>query len=234
MSKKKNTYVLIAGSWFGGWYWDEVAEALREKGHKVYTPTLTGLAERSHLLNAQVDLSMHVTDICNLIEWEQLNNIILCGHSYAGLVISGVAEYVPERTIRSIVYLDAAYIESGKSLVDYFPDAPITNDGGSTTPPPPGELFRLKGSAAKKFDDLATPHPLASWEEKSKSTGRRNAVKSKWFIVAMNSGIPIFKNMVEKLEPRSEWIVEELPCAHMVAIELPIETTDILLRAGSA
>ena len=234
MNEKKNTYVLVAGSWFGGWYWHEVAEALRKKGHRVYTPTLTGLAERSHLLSANINLSTHIADINNLIKWEQLTDIILCGHSYAGMVISGVAECVPGGTIRSIVYLDAAYVESGKSLVDYFPDPPVTNDGGLTTPPPPAELFRLKGAAAKKFDDLATPQPLASWEEKSKITGKRNAIKSKWFIVAINSGIPIFNNMVDKLEPRSDWVVEKLPCSHMVAIELPSETTDILLRAGSA
>ena len=232
MSVKPTTYVLVAGSWLGAWYWHRVAERLKGQGHRVYMPTLTGLAERSHLLNASVNLTTHIQDVANLIKWEQLDNIVLCGHSYAGMVISGVAECVPEGTIRSIVYLDAVYAQSGKSLVDYFPQAPMTEDGGLTTPVLPGALFGFDDDTARMFDKLTTPHPLASWEEKSCVSGKRDKIKSKWFVLATNSGMPIFADMVKELLPKSEWLVERLSCAHMVALELPKETGDILLRAA--
>jgi hypothetical protein len=94
--------------------------------------------------------------------------------------------------------------------------------------------LNLEGTAAQRFDNLATPHPLAAWEEKQNITGKRDKVKSKWYIVAKNSGIPIFTEMAKQLKPKSEWVIEELPCSHMVAIEIPQETVDILLRGGSA
>src|SRR3954464_10421660 len=88
------TFVLVHGSWHGGWCWRRVADRLEKRGHKVFTPTLTGLGDRIHLLNASVDLNTHVTDVVNLIKYENLENIVLAGHSYAGAVITGVAEQV--------------------------------------------------------------------------------------------------------------------------------------------
>src|SRR5467141_778863 len=89
------TYVLVHGAWHGGWCWRRVSDLLEKRGHKVFTPTLTGLGERSHLLNGGIGLATHVTDIVNVVKWEDLNDVVLVGHSYAGFVISGVAEQVP-------------------------------------------------------------------------------------------------------------------------------------------
>src|SRR5512144_2638188 len=86
------TFVLVHGSWHGGWCWRRVADRLEKRGHKVFTPTLTGLGERVHLLTSAVDLDTHVTDVVNLIKYEGLQNIVLAGHSYAGSIITGVAE----------------------------------------------------------------------------------------------------------------------------------------------
>jgi pimeloyl-ACP methyl ester carboxylesterase len=100
------TFVLVHGSWHGGWCWRRVADRLEQHGHKVYTPTLTGLGERVHLLTANVDLNTHITDVMNVIKFEDLKDLILVGHSYAGCVISGVAEQMLP-TIASIVFVDA-------------------------------------------------------------------------------------------------------------------------------
>src|SRR4026209_398814 len=81
------TFVLIHGAWHGGWCWRRVADLLEAKGHKVFTPTLTGLGERSHLLRAGINVSTHVTDVVNLLKWEGLSSVVLCGHSYGGLVV---------------------------------------------------------------------------------------------------------------------------------------------------
>src|SRR6478752_8384279 len=89
---RPKTFVLVHGSWHGGWCWRRVVDILERAGHKVYAPTLTGLGERSHLMSGLITLDTHVTDVANVIQWENLENIVLVGHSYAGFVVSGVAE----------------------------------------------------------------------------------------------------------------------------------------------
>ena len=124
----RKTFVLVHGAWGGGWVWRRVADLLEARGHKVYTPTLTGLGERSHLLDAKVNLSTHITDTVNVIKWERLDNIVLVGHSYAGMVITGVAGQA-EHTIGSIVYLDAFLPDDGQSLTESVPQPQIGRGG---------------------------------------------------------------------------------------------------------
>ena len=111
------TFVLVHGAWHGGWCWRRVADRLERRGHKVYTPTLTGLGERVHLLTAGVDLNTHITDVVNVIKFEYLKNIILVGHSYGGCVISGVAEQMLT-AIASIVFVDAFFPAHGQRMLD--------------------------------------------------------------------------------------------------------------------
>jgi pimeloyl-ACP methyl ester carboxylesterase len=111
------TYVLVHGGGHGGWCYQPVARLLRAKGHEAYAVTLTGLGERSHLLNPDIDLETHITDVVNTLEFEDLRNVILVGHSYGGMVITGVADRVPER-IGNLVYLDASYPRNGESLAE--------------------------------------------------------------------------------------------------------------------
>ena len=96
------TFVLVHGAWHGGWCWNRVAQLLSAKQHTVVTPTLTGLGERSHLLNSDIDLQTHILDVVNVMKWQELRDIVLVGHSYGGAVISGVAERV-ETSIASLV-----------------------------------------------------------------------------------------------------------------------------------
>lgn len=111
------TFVLVHGGGHGGWCYQPVARRIRAHGHEVYTPTLTGLGEREHLRSAAVDLDMHVTDVVKLLEFEDLRNVILVGHSYGGMVITGAADRAAER-VGHLVYLDAAWPKNGQSLVD--------------------------------------------------------------------------------------------------------------------
>jgi pimeloyl-ACP methyl ester carboxylesterase len=112
MGNHKTTYILVHGAWHGSWSWKHVRATLQSAGQNVFTPTLTGLGERSHLNSAAVDLSTHIADIVNLIRWEELSDVVLCGHSYAGAVITGVADQIPDR-IRALVFLDAFLLENG-------------------------------------------------------------------------------------------------------------------------
>jgi len=114
------TYVLVHGAGHGGWCYQRVARLLRVQGHEVYTPTLTGLGERSHLLTPEVGLDTHITDIVSLLEHEDLHDVILAGHSYGGIVITGVADRAAGR-VGQLVYLDAAILYDGESLHDATP-----------------------------------------------------------------------------------------------------------------
>jgi pimeloyl-ACP methyl ester carboxylesterase len=114
-------YVLIHGAWHGSWCWTRVRRLLAAGSQRVFTPTLTGVGERSHLLSRDVDLGTHVADVANLLIWEDLRDIVLVGHSYGGVVVRHVADRMPDR-IRSLVYLDAFVPDNGKALFDYLPD----------------------------------------------------------------------------------------------------------------
>src|SRR5579859_6610796 len=110
-------FVLVHGGFHGGWCYARVAAELRAEGHDVYTPTLSGLGERAHLANHLINLSTHIQDIVAVIDTNDLQDVILCGHSYGGVVITGVAGLIGER-IRTLFYLDAAVPEDGQSLFD--------------------------------------------------------------------------------------------------------------------
>src|SRR3954454_19634713 len=116
------TFVLVHGAWHGSWCWKRVRKALQMRGHDVFTPTLTGVGERSHLLSPDVTLDTHIEDVVNLIAWEELSDVVLCGHSYGGCVITGVADRLPDR-VGAMVYLDAFVLEHRQSLHDTLPPA---------------------------------------------------------------------------------------------------------------
>ena len=147
-------FVLVHGAWHGGWCWVRVADRLRAAGHIVHTPTLTGLGERSHLLSPQVTLDTHITDITNVIEWEELDDVVLVGHSYAGTIITGVADRMAARLAR-LVYLDAQILPPGYSLFDLLGKdtagkrlAAIRQTGGGMGAAPlPPEVFGVKDPA---------------------------------------------------------------------------------------
>jgi len=111
------TYVLVHGGGHGGWCYQRVSRILREAGHEVHAPSLTGLGERAHLLRPGIDLDLQITDVVNLVHYEDLRDVILVGHSYGGMVVTGVADRASDR-IGRLVYLDAANPKDSQSLVD--------------------------------------------------------------------------------------------------------------------
>jgi pimeloyl-ACP methyl ester carboxylesterase len=113
------TFVLVHGAFTGGWYWRETAHALRQHGHEVLTPTLTGLGERVHLAHPEITLDTHIQDIVNVLRFEDLHQIHLVGKSYAGMIITGVADHVPERLVQ-LIYLDGPVPADGQSLADFL------------------------------------------------------------------------------------------------------------------
>src|ERR671916_3458897 len=114
------SYVLVPGAWLGGGAWQDVAARLRSRGHDVYPITLTGLGERVHLARPEADLETHITDVVNTVEWNDLEDVILAGHSYAGIVVTGVADRIPDR-IEQLVYVDSAPFADGMAMTDLYP-----------------------------------------------------------------------------------------------------------------
>jgi pimeloyl-ACP methyl ester carboxylesterase len=175
----RTTYILVHGGWHGSWCWKRVRAALQSAGHHVFTPTLTGLGERSHLNSAAVDLSTHIADIVNLIKWEELSDVVLCGHSYTGAVITGVADQIPDR-IKAFVFLDAFVLENGESFLDIVPlevaqavrdQAKATGEGWKVNPIPAHMLGVRDPRDAAWIDAQCTPQSIATFEERIKLTG---------------------------------------------------------------
>ena len=177
------TYVLVHGGGHGGWCYQRVARILRARGHEVHAPTLTGLGERSHLLDATVDLHRHVEDVVAVLHYEDLRDVILVGHSYGGMVITGAADKAAGR-VGKLVYLDAATPVNGQSLFDVA--GPVigavrpmgeTRDGMELVLLPGPEAGLLYGVTDP--DDLAwmaqrlTPHPWKCFEQPLELTDER-------------------------------------------------------------
>lgn len=150
---KGATFVLVHGAWHGGWCWKKLTPLLRAAGHEVLAPTLTGLGERAHLINPQINLDTHIQDITTVLQYEDLQNVILVGHSYGGMVIAGVEAKAGKR-LAQLVYLDAFLPEDGKALQDYAPPlAELVQAQGagwrlsSAWLGTPTEMFGVKDSA---------------------------------------------------------------------------------------
>jgi pimeloyl-ACP methyl ester carboxylesterase len=223
----KISFVLVHGAWHGGWCWRRVADKLTQMGHRVFTPTLTGVGERSHLLSPEVNLSTHVTDIVNVIRWEELKDVVLCGHSYGGMVVTGVADRMAER-IASLVYLDAFVPESGQSMFDLRPrELPR----GLTMAPIPAEVFKVNERDRVWIDRQCTPHPLASMTEKLTLTGAYRAVRRKVYIRALDYPSPAFEPTYERLKADPGWTAHALPCGHDVMVDMPDALAELLAAA---
>jgi len=234
------TFVLVHGAWHGSWCWARVRRALVDQGHQVFTPTLTGVGERSHLLSRDVDLQVHVEDVANLIRWEELDEVILCGHSYAGCVISGVADAVPER-IAALVYLDAFLLDEGECLHDILPaehrelqlSLAAEYGEGWRVPPIPAEVFNVNARDRDWVDRQCTPQPLATFQQKLRQTGAASLISRNHFIFASGWEETPFTGSYDRARARG-WTTSEIACGHDVMLDAPEALVAELLRAAEA
>lgn len=166
------TYVLVHGSFHGGWCWRRISSRLDEEGHATYTPALTGLGERSHLVSPRVGLDLHIEDVVQIFEYNDLDNVVLVGHSYGGMVVFGVAERCVDR-IAHLAVLDGFRPEHGQSAWDISPNtqarweaaAAESGNGWLTPPPDPETAYGIEGSDVAWVQDRLVPTPLRTHEE---------------------------------------------------------------------
>ena len=235
------TFVLIHGASHGGWCYDRVAEILRSQGHRVFAPTLAGLAERAHMDARRINLTTHIDEIVELFEREDLREAVLCGHSYGGMVVGGVADQIPDR-ISNLVFLDAVVPEDGKCMNDYvFPGwrlAPVLiavwlfGRGYKLTPPPPAGFFKVNKADRAMVSRRLTGHPFKTLSEKIRIGNNADRITNHTYIYAANWRNPQIAKQYELAKQRTDWKVFEVECGHDVMIDAPNELARILVSAS--
>ena len=233
-------FVLIHGAWHGGWCWRQVAAGLRRAGHEVYAPSLTGLGERKHLARAQIDLDTHIQDVVGLLEMEDLQHVVLLGHSYGGMVVTGAADRVFRR-ISHLLYLDAFVPENGKCLLDYaVPEraARMRAEGersGFVTPPPMSLWGLTRPEHLAFVGPREVPHPYATM---SQAIVLRNQAATcaiaKTFIYCSSPATGSFDQFAAKYRHDPGWRFHELPTGHDAMLLMPEAVTQILLGSTAA
>jgi len=237
------TYVLVHGGGHGGWCYQRVARILRAAGHDVYTPTLTGLSERSHLVGPHVDLDLHISDVCAVLHYEDLRDVILVGHSYGGMVITGVADRSAERVGR-LVYLDAATPVNGQSLVDVA--GPVINAVRPLGKEVDGvELVLLPGPDAGLLygvtdpDDLAwmadrlTGHPWQCFEQKLILTNEDALWAIPQYHIVCTSTLAT-RDREQMAAARADGRLWDIDTGHDLMITEPKATADALMQVADS
>ena len=241
------TYVLVHGAWLGGWGWRDVATRLRAAGHEVYRPTLTGIGERAHLAHVDIDLNTHVQDIVNVLFYEDLHEVILVGWSYGGMVITGVAEHVPER-LKHLVYLDADVPQDGQSRFDIdTPEGRAYWEGLARTHGDGQYALLTSADAASMVmnvipDESARPwyvarlegqvHPLKTFTQPVQLTNPASKGIPRTFISCTVGTFDLYAQMAERARTTSGWRYRELNASHAAPVTHPGEVTHLLLEVA--
>lgn len=222
------TFVLVHGAWHGGWCWKKLAPLLRVSGNVVLTPTMTGLGERAHLLTPDVTLETHIADIAAVIECEDVERVVLVGHSYGGMVIAGVAPRIASR-LSALVYLDAFLPDDGKSLKDYAPVPPTRDDGWRVPPPGTPQSFGVTNA-----DDVAwvTPRlgdqPLKTFTQPVRMSREAITPSKQHFIQCTRA--PFFADAAQRAQRRGFQVQQLLTAGHDVMISDPTALANLLLH----
>jgi len=239
-AKPSRTFVLQHGAWHGGWCWVRVADRLRAIGHRVFTPTSTGLGERKHLVSKETTVDVFVTDLVNVIEAEELRDVVLVGHSFGGIAVTGAADRVPER-IAKLVYLDAVILQPGESALSAVPPEvaaqrreTIRAAGGISMPAPPTSFFGINdGPDAEWLRRRLTPHPSATYDSPLRLSKPVGAGLPVTYIGCTVTPLASIESMRQWARRQPGWKYEELPTVHNAMMTAPDALTQMLLRIAN-
>jgi pimeloyl-ACP methyl ester carboxylesterase len=232
------TFVLIHGAWHGGWCWRRVIDILRSAGHAVFAPTLTGAGERVHLTRSGLTLEDFATDITNVMAAEELNEVILAGHSFGGNVVSTVADRVPER-LKHLVYIDSLVLKNGENgfspldpaLVAQRIELAEKTSGGLTIPPPPPEAFGVTASGdAEWLRRQLTPLPLNCYQAPIRLNHPLGNGVTKTFIACTNPAYGPALPTHNWVKSQNDWRYLELATGHDAMVTDPQGLAELLMR----
>jgi pimeloyl-ACP methyl ester carboxylesterase len=233
----QSVFVLVHGAWHGGWCWQKVSTQLRAAGNVVYTPTLSGLGEHKNTLNKEVDLNTHISDIVNLIIMEDLHNVVLVGHSYAGTVIAGVADRIPER-LSKLVFLDAMIVENGQSPISVQPKEMAVKvaksteaDHGLSIPAWPADVFGVTDAKDLKWtNERLTAQPYKTFTQKLVLKHPYGNGIPLTYIACVNPQMPVLKVFGDKAKNSPDWKYYTLNTGHDAMITMPDELSALLIK----
>ena len=235
MRKSGSIFVLVHGIWHGGWCWDRVATILRSRGHQVSAPTHTGLGERSHLMSPNITMSVFVEDIVNHLKFENLNDVILVGHSFGGAPIIGAADRAHERIAR-LVFLDAAILNNGETWFDLLPDDIVADrkqqaeesSNGLSLPVAPVSSFGVTEPGDVAFlEDRLTPHPMATFTSPLDLSSPVGNGLPAAYIACTNPAYRPAAAMHERAR-QMNWPMTELATGHDAMVMAPEATANAL------
>lgn len=237
---KNNPFVLVHGAYLGAWCWDKVTAILDAQGKIFYTLDLSGLGERKALLSESINLSTHINDVVQLIREEDLEDVILVGHSYAGMVISGAAEIISKR-IKHLIYLDSMLPSDGQSAFDIMPDSrlrvtEIDSAAGrikAIMPPDPQVLGISDPQEITRVKSLISPMPAACYEEPVKLGNPDVKAIKKTYILCETQAPGDSQKSHESAYQRAigdNWSRLKIPGPHMVMLTHPQELAKIILQ----
>lgn len=223
------SFVIVHGGFGGGWEWRAVEECLREQGHDVTRPTLSGLGERSRVA-ADADLDTHIEDVVQHLYFERLADVVLVGQSYGGMVVTGVADRVPE-SIAALVYVDAFVPRDGESLFDLVPPEMAAFFRGSAVdgavPPPSG----APAGYPDWYIERGRPHPLACFDQAIALTNDAQTIPTT-YIKCTRSDIPLDSSVARARE--AGWTMREIDTHHDAQIADPGGLAELLSAAAAA
>ena len=231
------TFVLVHGAWRGGWCWRQVVPLLSAAGHEVFTPTLTGLGERAHLARRDVDLETHIRDVAAVLEYEELREVVLVGHSYAGMVVTGGADRARAR-LSQLVYLDAGVPLDGESGLDLFsPEERSAMQArvveGWRLPPPPGEppWARSAPDGARWVLAKATAQPFGTFSQPLRLTNPLEVAVPRTFIQCTAAPPARWREItLERVRSQPGWRYRELATGHDAMVIAPRALADLLME----
>ena len=207
------TFVVAHGAWSAGWVWKKMRPLLRGFGHDIFTPTYTGLGERAHLANANIDLETHIADILGVLEMEDLNDVVLIGHSYGGMVATGVADRAAHRIAR-LVYLDAFAPRNGQSLMDLGqPERPRPPAGQwriAPNPPPPD----TPASDIEWITPRRMPHPVKCFTQKLRLSGAVEKLPRTYIYCTRPAPSDNFRQFARRAKSEKGWQYLEIDASH--------------------
>ena len=237
MKNNKPHFLLIHGAWHGGWVWNEISEILRYQRYSVSTPTLTGLGEKKHLLSSKITIDTFIEDVVNHIIFENLNNIILVGHSFAGSVISGVADKLKDR-IQKLIYFDAVILKDGQKPFDIAPKELVKQrielakrfgNGISIPAPSPDAFGVFDVKKSLLLEEKLTPHPLSTYQSKLTI---KNEIGNGIPLFYIFCNDPVYKSLESsrKVVRKLKWPIFELNAGHDAMLTHPKETLNLLMK----